>query len=42
LSEQLELLGRQGSSDDAPAQLRALKDEFTRVRAALVALLPGK
>ena len=42
LSEQLELLGRQGSPGDAPAQLRALKDEFTRVRAALEALLPGK
>jgi HPt (histidine-containing phosphotransfer) domain-containing protein len=42
LSEQLELLGRQGSLGDAPAQLLALKDEFVRVRAALEALAPGK
>jgi HPt (histidine-containing phosphotransfer) domain-containing protein len=42
LSEQLERLGRQDSLGEAPAQLLALKDEFARVKAALVALLPEK
>ena len=42
LSEQLELLGRQGPLSDAPRQLLALKNEFARVRAALEALVPGK
>lgn len=42
LSEQLELLGRQGPLGDAPGQLLALKNEFARVRAALEALVPGK
>jgi HPt (histidine-containing phosphotransfer) domain-containing protein len=42
LSEQLELLGRQGSLGDAPGQLHALKEEFVRVKAALEALPPGK
>jgi histidine phosphotransfer protein HptB len=42
LSEQLELLGRQGPLGDAPRQLPALKEEFARVKAALEALLPGK
>jgi HPt (histidine-containing phosphotransfer) domain-containing protein len=42
LSEQLELLGRQGSLGDAPGQLHALKEEFVRVKTALEALLPGK
>ena len=42
LSEQLELLGRQGPLGDAPGQLLALKNEFARVRTALEALVPGK
>ena len=42
LSEQFELLGRQGPLSDAPRQLLALKNEFARVRAALEALVPGK
>ena len=42
LSEQLELLGRQGSLGDAPGQLHALKEEFARVKAALEAMLQPK